>query len=60
MIDKIELAGVTNLCVGGSGIRYIPKFLGHSSIKTTIIYMHLTKSAVDKIKSPLDIMEDEK
>jgi hypothetical protein len=33
--------------------------MGYSSIKTTIIYMRLTKSGVDKIKSPLDIMEDE-
>jgi hypothetical protein len=33
--------------------------MGHSSIKTTAIYTHLTKSAVDKIKSPLDIMVDE-
>jgi site-specific recombinase XerD len=47
------------LCEDESGIRYIPKLLGHSSIKTTTIYMHLTKSAVDKIKSPLDIMVDE-
>jgi site-specific recombinase XerD len=52
------LAG-ENLCEDGSGIRYIPKFMGHSSIKTTTIYTHLTKSAVDKIKSPLDIMVDE-
>jgi hypothetical protein len=33
--------------------------MGDSSIKTTTIYTHLTKSAVDKIKSPLDIMVDE-
>jgi site-specific recombinase XerD len=43
----------------GTDIRYIQQFLGHSSIKTTQIYTHLTKSAVDKIKSPLDIMVDE-
>jgi len=43
----------------GTDIRYIQQFLGHSSIKTTLIYTHLTKGAVDKIQSPLDIMVDE-
>jgi hypothetical protein len=33
--------------------------MGYSSIKTTTIYTHLTKRAVAKIKSPLDIMVDE-
>jgi site-specific recombinase XerD len=45
--------------VQGVNMRYIQSSLGHSSIKTTQIYTHLTKSAVDKIKSPLDIMVDE-
>jgi len=49
----------THLLGNGTDIRYIHQFLGHSSIKTTQIYTHLTKSAVDKIKSPLDIMVDE-
>ena len=58
MIERIGVAG-ENLCEDGSGIRYIPKFLGYSRIKTTTIYTHLTKSVVDKIKSPVDIMVDE-
>jgi site-specific recombinase XerD len=33
--------------------------LGHSSIKTTLLYTHLTKGVVDKIQSPLDRMVDE-
>jgi len=43
----------------GTDIRYIHHFLGHSSIKTTLIYTHLTKGAVDKIQSSLDRMVDE-
>jgi site-specific recombinase XerD len=35
-------------------VRYIQNFLGHSSIKTTMIYTHLTNNVVDKIESPLD------
>jgi site-specific recombinase XerD len=47
-----------HLLENGTAIRYIQKFLGMSSIKTTTIYTHLTKSAVDKIKSSVDIMVD--
>jgi site-specific recombinase XerD len=28
--------------------------MGHSSIKTTMIYTHLTNNVVDKIERPLD------
>jgi hypothetical protein len=38
----------------GTDIRYIQSFLGHSSIKTIMIYSHLGKTAEDKIQSPLD------
>ena len=48
----------THLLENGTDIRYIQQFLGHSSIKTTTIYTHLTKTAVDKIQSPLDRMVD--
>ena len=38
----------------GTDIGYIQSFLGHASIKTTMVYTHLGKSAVNKIQSPLD------
>ena len=51
----------THLLENGTDIRYIQSFLGHSSIKTTMIYTHLGKSAVDKIQSPLDrLVQSEK
>lgn len=49
----------THLLESGTDLRYIQELLGHMSIKTTKIYTYLIKSAVDKIKSPLDIMVNE-
>ena len=58
-VHTLRHSFATHLLENGTDIRYIQQFLGHASIKTTTIYTHLTKSAVDKIKSPLDIMVDE-
>lgn len=44
----------THLIEKGTDIRYIQELLGHKEIKTTMIYTHVTDSAIDKIQSPLD------
>ncbi|MGB0165576.1 MAG: site-specific tyrosine recombinase/integron integrase [Luteibaculum sp.] len=50
----------THMLESGTDIRYIQTFLGHSSLKTTEIYAHVSKSAFDKIKSPLDHLVEHK
>jgi site-specific recombinase XerD len=58
-VHTLRHSFATHLLESGTDIRYIQQFLGHSSIKTTTIYTHLTQNAVNKIQSPLDRLVDE-
>ena len=49
----------THLLEAGVALPVIQKLLGHSSIKTTMIYLHVTEPLVEKIKSPFDVKATE-
>jgi site-specific recombinase XerD len=42
-IHTLRHSSATHMLDAGINLRYIQQFLGHSSLKTTMIYLHLTK-----------------
>jgi site-specific recombinase XerD len=69
--NKLELAGIkkavsfhtlrhtfaTHLLEQGVNLRLIQQFMGHTSLKTTTAYLHLTKLDPASVCSPLDNMK---
>lgn len=49
----------THLLEAGYDIRKIQVLMGHNSLTTTMIYLHVSRKTLSKIKSPLDLFDPE-
>ncbi|AET67813.1 site-specific recombinase XerD [Desulfosporosinus orientis DSM 765] len=53
-VHSLRHSFATHLLEAGTDIYYIQRLMGHSSPKTTSVYIHLKQENLLKIKSPLD------
>lgn len=55
-IHVLRHSFATHLMEQGTSLPIIQQLLGHKSLRTTSVYLHVQQYTIDKIKSPLDFL----
>ncbi|MBW8036315.1 MAG: tyrosine-type recombinase/integrase [Planctomycetes bacterium] len=58
-VHSLRHSFATHLLEQGTDIHIVQRLLGHGSIKTTTVYLHLKKESLTKVVSPLDHLLDD-